>query len=83
MGDPTFNLESVAKCNVASKYLFLWVQAMYDYYTVYTTTKPLREKLIFMRKLVEEKNASLAIKKSELAKINKKIAELESTFNAK
>lgn len=43
------------RCNVATKFLYLWVNAMYEYYTVYTTTKPLREKLVAMRKVVDEK----------------------------
>ena len=52
-----FTLENMSKCNLATKFLYLWVNAMYGYYTVYTTTKPLREKLVAMRTLVEEKNA--------------------------
>lgn len=48
----------------------MWVKAMYDYYRVYTETRPLREQLIAMRKIVEEKTAELKIKKDELERIN-------------
>jgi len=49
---------------------------MYDYFKVYTETRPLREKLATMNKIVEEKNAELAIKMEALAVINAKIKEL-------
>lgn len=49
---------------------------MYDFYKVYTETKPLREKLALMSKIVEEKNRELSIKKKELDEINAKIREL-------
>ena len=54
----------------------MWVKAMYDYFRVFTDTKPLREKLAAMRKIVDEKTAELRIKKEALEKINKKIREL-------
>ena len=51
----------------------MWVKAMMDYFKVFTETKPLREKLVEMRRIVEEKEAMLKIKRDALAKINKKI----------
>lgn len=45
----------------------MWVKAMVDYYKVYTETKPLREKLVDMRRIVEEKTKELKIKKDALA----------------
>lgn len=56
---------------------------MYDYFKVYTETKPLREKLAMMMKIVEEKNEELKKKKQALAIINAKIAELQSKFEEK
>ncbi len=61
----------------------MWVKAMYDYYRVFTDTKPLREQLIQMRKIVEEKTAELRVKKDALERINNKIRELEELFEQK
>lgn len=61
----------------------MWVKAMYDYFRVYTDTKPLREQLIAMRKIVEEKTAELKIKKDALERINNKIRELEEMYDQK
>lgn len=61
----------------------MWVKAMYDYYRVYTETRPLREQLIAMRKIVEEKTAELRVKKEELERVNEKIRELEEMYNQK
>lgn len=48
----------------------MWVKAMYDYFRVFTDTKPLREQLVQMRKIVEEKTAELRIKKEALERVN-------------
>jgi dynein heavy chain len=55
LNDEAFNYQSAEKCSFALKFLYLWCKAMVDYYQVFTETKPLREKLIQMRKIVEEK----------------------------
>lgn len=60
---PEFNYQAVERCSYATKFLFMWVKAMVDYQKVYVETKPLREKLIEMRKIVEEKTTQLRIKK--------------------
>jgi len=78
---PEFNIDAVKNCSFATKFLYMWVKAMYDYYRVYTETKPLRDQLIAMRKIVEEKTAELKIKKEELEKVNAKIRELEEMYN--
>lgn len=83
MTRPEFTFASVERCSFATKFLYMWVKAMMDYYKVYTETRPLREKLVQMRKIVEEKTAELKIKKDALEKINKKIQELEDMFNEK
>ncbi|CAD8156782.1 unnamed protein product [Paramecium pentaurelia] len=80
---PEFNIDAVKNCSFATKFLYMWVKAMYDYYRVYTETKPLRDQLIAMRKIVEEKTAELKIKKEELEKVNAKIRELEEMYNQK
>ena len=51
----------------------MWVKAMMDYYKVYAETRPLREKLVAMRKIVQEKTAELKIKKDSLEKVNRRI----------
>jgi len=49
---------------------------MYDYFRVYTDTKPIREELARMKEIVEVKTAELAVKKQALERINAKIREL-------
>ncbi len=83
MNRPEFTFSSVERCSFATKFLYMWVKAMADYYKVYTETKPLREKLVEMRKIVEEKTAELKIKKDALDKINSKIKSLEDLFEEK
>lgn len=52
---PEFTFSAVERCSFATKFLFMWVKAMMDYYKVFVETKPLREKLVAMRKIVQEK----------------------------
>ena len=61
----------------------MWCKAMYDYYRVFTDTKPLREQLVAMRKIVDEKTAELRVKKEALERINNKIRELEEMYDQK
>ena len=56
---------------------------MSDYYKVFTTTQPLREKLVDMKRVVAEKTEELKIKKDALEKVNSRIAFLEQQFNEK
>jgi dynein heavy chain, axonemal len=56
---------------------------MYDYYKIFTETKPLREKLVEVRKLVEIKTAELKVKKDALEEVNKKIRSLQAAFDEK
>lgn len=83
MNQPDFTFQKIESSSYACKYLFLWVKAMVDYYKVFTETKPLREKLVTVRHLVEEKTAELKIKKDALDEVNRKIMELQLTFDAK
>ena len=83
LNQPEFTLIGAEKCSFACKFLYMWVKAMYDYFRVFTDTKPLREQLVSMRKIVEEKTAELRIKKEALEFINNKIRELEALFEAK
>ncbi|KAL4427402.1 hypothetical protein ABPG74_009674 [Tetrahymena malaccensis] len=83
LNQPEFTFAAVERCSFATKFLYMWVKAMVDYYKVYTETKPLREKLIEMRRIVDEKMGQLRIKKEELAKINAKIQHLEEMFSQK
>ena len=80
---PEFSLAAAEKCSFATKFLYMWVIAMYDYYKVFTETRPLREQLVAMRKLVEEKVAELRIKKDALEKITAKIRELQILYDQK
>lgn len=52
MKDPKFNEKDAYNGSKASGYLFNWVKAMYEYYTVFTNTKPLREQLDVAKKIV-------------------------------
>ena len=83
LNQPEFTLAAVERCSFATKFLFMWCKAMVDYYKVYTETKPLREKLVEMRRIVDEKTKELKIKKDALEKINRTIKELEDMFTAK
>lgn len=76
LNNENFSLNVVERCSYATKFLYMWVTAMVDYHKVFTETQPLREKLEEMKKIVAEKTKELKLKKSELDKINKKIAEL-------
>ncbi|EGR28022.1 hypothetical protein IMG5_184920, partial [Ichthyophthirius multifiliis] len=80
---PEFNIQSAERCSYATKFLFMWVKAMADYYKVYSDSKPLREKLIQMKKNVEEKTQELLIKKDALQKINEQIQLLQFDFDQK
>lgn len=83
MSQPDFNYPKVESSSYACKYLFLWVKAMVDYYKVFTETKPQREKLVAVKKLVLEKTAELKLKKDALEEVNQKIAELQKAFDEK
>jgi len=83
LGQPEFNFAAVERCSFATKFLFMWVKAMVDYYKVFVETKPLREQLLSVRKIVEEKMEELRVKKAELEEINKKIRELEASYEEK
>lgn len=83
MNQPDFTYSKIESSSYACKYLFLWVKAMVDYYKVFTETKPLREKLVTVKKLVEEKTIELKLKKDALEEVNKKIAELQKAFDEK
>ena len=56
---------------------------MYDYFRVFTDTKPVREQLAKMQNIVAVKTEELAIKKEALEKINAKIRELQKLFDDK
>ena len=81
ISQPEFSLHSVEKCSYATKFLYMWVKAMYDYFRVFTDTKPLREQLVQMRKIAEEKTAELRIKKEALERVNQTIRELEELYD--
>lgn len=44
-GHPKFNSADAFQGSKATGYLFGWCKCMYDFFKVYTETKPLREKL--------------------------------------
>lgn len=75
-GHPKFNEKDAALASKATGYLFGWVKCMYDYFRVFTDTKPLREEMQKMAQIVEEKTAELSVKKAALEVINKKIGSL-------
>ena len=46
--NPDFTLERAKTCSLAIRYIFSWVQAMYDFHNVFLQTQPLRDKLMAM-----------------------------------
>lgn len=52
---PKYNEKDAYGASKACGYLFNWAKAMHDFYKVFTSTKPLREKLEETKKIVEEK----------------------------
>jgi len=78
--EPDFAKDRVANANLATRYLWSWVNAMYTYNETYVSTKPLREELAGTQKILDEKNAILKKKKDELDKINQTIARLEAEY---
>jgi dynein heavy chain len=80
---PKFTEKDAYGGSKATGYLYGWVKCMYDYFRVYTDTKPIREELAKMKQIVEEKSAELAVKKAALEKINAKIRSLQQQFDEK
>jgi len=70
---PKFNEADATNASKAIGYLFGWLKAMYDYFHVFITTQPLRDKLSEVRKIVELKTEELRKKKEALEEINAKI----------
>jgi dynein heavy chain len=83
LNQPEFTSAAVDRGNYATKFLYMWVKAMTDYYNVFTKTKPLRDRKIEMTKLAEEKALELKIKKMELEQVKQRIQELEELFEEK
>ena len=79
---PDFKFERVQTANLATRYLWSWVNAMYTYNGTYISTKPLREKLAECERILAEKNAMLKEKKEQLEQINKTIQRLEEQYKA-
>ena len=71
------------KSSVANHLLYLWVEAMVTYHDVYESTKPVREKLVEVAKVLEEKTEFLAKKKAELDASTAKLNALEAQYNEK
>ena len=78
-----FNEKDAYGASKATGFLFGWVKCMYDYFRVFTDTKPIREEMLRMGLIVEEKTAELKIKKAALEIINRKIQQLQASFKAK
>lgn len=56
---------------------------MYDFYKVFTETKPLRDQLEVVKKVVAEKKEELRVKMEALDKINAQIRTLTEMFEEK
>ena len=83
MTNPDFTYERAESSAYALKFMYAWVDAMFKFHKVFINTKPLREQLDSMKKIVAEKTEELKVKKAELTKINDKIQELEDLFESK
>ena len=71
------------KSSDANYCLYLWVEAMVTFYDVYESTKPVRERLEEVSKVLKEKTEFLDKKKAELEASTARLRELERQFNAK
>jgi len=78
--EPAFAEEKVKMANLATKYLWGWVNAMSSYHRTFVGTKPLRDKLDATEKLLKEKTAELEVKREELRRINEAIRKLEEDY---
>ncbi len=70
-------------CSLAVRYIFLWINGIYQFHRSFVETQPLRDELARVQKIVEEKLAFLKEKKAELDAINRRLAELEEQLNSK
>lgn len=73
MQNPKWSLEAAKQSSYAVQFIWSWVDAMTSFYEVFTNTKPLREKLVLMKKVVAEKTEELRLKKEALDKVNQRI----------
>jgi dynein heavy chain len=78
-----WNDKEMEKSNVANYYLYLWVEAMVTFHDVFESTKPVRERLIEVSKVLAEKTEFLAKKKADLEASTARLKQLEEEFNAK
>ena len=70
-------------CSLAVRYIYLWINGIYQFHRSYVETQPLRDELVRVQAIVQEKMAFLKEKKAELDAINKRLTELENTLNQK
>lgn len=78
-----FSESRASSCSLAVRFIYLWINGIYQFHRSYVETQPLRDELARVQKIVAEKMALLKEKKAELDEINKRLAELEETLNSK
>jgi dynein heavy chain len=78
-----WNEKEMKNSSLATYYLFLWVDCILNYMEINEKTRPIRDKLEEVTKILDEKTAFLEKKKSELAASTKRLKELEDLYNEK
>lgn len=70
LSQPDFNLNTVSHTSQATKYLYLWVVSMEQWYQKWSNTKPLRENLHDTKILLKNLGAKLKEKTAAGAQLN-------------
>ena len=69
--------------SLANYYLYLWVDCIINFTEINEKTKPVRDELQRVTKILNEKTEFLAIKKKQLDNSMKRLKELEDLYNEK
>lgn len=80
---PDFTQQRANDCSLAVSFIFMWINAIYTFFKVFTETQPLRDELSRVQAIVAEKTAILKVKKQELDLITSRLMELENQLNEK
>jgi hypothetical protein len=79
--NPKFTPEAVEKVSKAAKSMCMWVRAMDLYAKVFRTVEPKRQKLANAQSELDSVMATLKEKQDKLAAVEKKIAELQKSYD--
>lgn len=77
LSKPEFSMEAIKKVSHATKYLYLWIKCMVDYYNTQKETEPIRKKLDEMKILLKTSTQNLEKLKNELNEVQGNLDTLE------